>query len=59
MKDKQPRRPSKDVSVDKLHPASDMGKRAKGGDKVSNQGMPKRQKSSGPQTTPNRKPIRP
>jgi hypothetical protein len=59
MKDKQPRRPSKDVSLDKLHPASDMGKRAKGGDKVSNQGMPKREKSSGPQTTPKRKPTRP
>jgi hypothetical protein len=43
-KDKQPRRPSKDLPADKLHPASDMGKRAKGGDKVSNQGMPKRMK---------------
>jgi hypothetical protein len=54
--DRQPRRASKDVSVDKLHPASDMGKRAKGGDKESNQGLPRRQKSSGAQTTPSRKP---
>ncbi len=59
-KDKQARRPSKqDLPADKLHPASDMGKRAKGGDKVSNQGMPKRQKSSGAVTTPSRKPSRP
>jgi hypothetical protein len=59
MKDKQPRRASKDVGIDKLHPASDMGKRAKGGDKISNQGMPKREKSAGPQTTPAKKPSRP
>jgi hypothetical protein len=59
MKDKQPRRPSKDVSLDKLHPASDMGKRAKGGDKFSNQGLPRREKASGPQTTPAKKPSRP
>lgn len=52
MKDKQPRRPGKDVALDKLHPASDMGKRAKGGDKFSNRGLPRQQKSSGPQTTP-------
>jgi hypothetical protein len=59
MKDKQPRRPSKqDLPADKLHPASDMGKRAKGGDKFSNQGMPKREKSSGPVTTQPRKPVR-
>jgi hypothetical protein len=57
--DKQPRRPSKDVPLDKLHPASDMGKRAKGGDKFSNPGLPSRQKSSGPQTTPARKQNRP
>jgi hypothetical protein len=56
--DKQPRRASKDVPADKLHPASDMGKRAKGGDKFSNQGLPSRQKSSGAQTTPSRKPAR-
>jgi len=50
--DKQPRRPSKqDLPADKLHPASDMGKRAKGGDKFANQGLPKRQKSAGPTTT--------
>jgi hypothetical protein len=57
--DKQPRRASKDVSVDKLHPASDMGKRAKGGDKVSNQGLPSRKKSSGVSSTPAKKPARP
>jgi hypothetical protein len=57
--DKQPRRASKDVSVDKLHPASDMDKRAKGGDKFSNQGLPSRKKSSGPTTTPAKKPSRP
>lgn len=56
--DKQPRRASKDVAIDKLHPASDMGKRAKGGDKFANQGLPKRQKSSGAQTTPAKKPAR-
>jgi hypothetical protein len=58
--DKQPRRASKsDLPADKLHPASDMGKRAKGGDKFSNQGLPRREKSSGPQTTPAKKPPRP
>jgi hypothetical protein len=57
--DKQPRRPSKDVSIDKLHPESDMGKRAKGGDKFSNQGLPDGKKSSGPQTTPAKKQSRP
>ncbi|HYE41343.1 MAG TPA: hypothetical protein VEB23_15505 [Ramlibacter sp.] len=58
--DKQPRRPSKqDLPADKLHPASDMGKRAKGGDKFANQGMPKRQKSAGATTTPAKKPSRP
>jgi hypothetical protein len=56
--EKQPRRASKDVAIDKLHPASDMGKRAKGGDKFSNRGLPERQKSSGAQTTPPRKPAR-
>jgi hypothetical protein len=59
-KDKQPRRPSKqDLPADKLHPASDMGKRAKGGDKFSNQGMPKREKSSGAQSTPAKNAKRP
>jgi hypothetical protein len=59
-KDKQPRRPSKqDLPADKLHPDSDMGKRAKGGDKFSNQGMPKREKSSGVQSTPGKSPKRP
>jgi hypothetical protein len=60
MKDKQPRKPSKqDLPADKLHPASDMGKRAKGGDKVSNPGLPKRAKSAGATTTPAKKPSRP
>jgi len=55
--DKQPRRPSKSgLPADKLQAPTDMGARAKGGDKVSNQGLPRREKSSGPQTTPSRKP---
>jgi hypothetical protein len=45
-KDKQPRRPSKDLPADKLHPSSDMGKRAKGGDKFANPGLPRRMKGS-------------
>jgi hypothetical protein len=57
--DKQPRRASKDVAIDKLHPASDMGKRAKGGDKFSNRGLPKGEKSSSVQSTPARKSNRP
>lgn len=57
--EKQPRRASKDVALDKLHPASDMGKRAKGGDKFANQAQPKRLKSSGMQSTPARKPKQP
>ena len=59
--DKQPRRASKNVSIDKLHPASDMGKRAKGGDKFGNaHGLPpKQEKGSAGQTTPSRKPNRP
>lgn len=45
--DHQPRSPSKqDLPADKLHPASDMGKRAKGGDKVSNQGLPRRKEGA-------------
>jgi hypothetical protein len=58
MKDKQPRRPSKDVSADKLHPASDMNSRAAGGDKEENTPLRRREKSSGPQTTPSKKPAR-
>jgi hypothetical protein len=59
--DKQPRRASKDVSLDKLHPASDMGKRAKGGDKfASAHGLPPEpKKSSGARTTPSKKANRP
>ena len=58
--DKQPRRPSKSgLPAEKMHPASDLGKRAKGGDKFSNQGLPSRQKSSGASTTPAKKPSRP
>ena len=58
--DKQPRRPSKSgLPAEQLHPASDMGKRAKGGDKFSNQGLPSGKKSSGPTTTPAKKPSRP
>jgi hypothetical protein len=57
--DKQPRRASKaDLPVDKLHPASDMGKRARSGEKFNNPGLPKREKASGPVTTPGRKPAR-
>lgn len=58
--DKQPRSPSKkNLPVDKLHPASDMGKRAKGGDKVSNPGLPDRLASKGVRTTTSKKPRRP
>jgi hypothetical protein len=43
MKDKQPRAPSKaGAPLDKLHPASDMGKRAKSGEKVNNPGVARR-----------------
>ncbi|AEG93258.1 hypothetical protein [Ramlibacter tataouinensis] len=48
-KDKQPRRASKPLPTDQIHPASDMGKRAKGGDKVSNPGVPRRK--GGPEQT--------
>lgn len=55
--DHQPRRPSKEgLPADKLHPASDMGKRAKGGDKFNSQGLPSREPSKGPQTSMPRKP---
>lgn len=53
--DKQPRRSSKNVSLDKLHPSSDMGKIAKGGNKESNEPLRKGLKSSGAQSTPGRK----
>ena len=56
--DKQPRRASKDVASDKLHPRSDMTRRAKGGDKESNEPLPRGMKSSGAQSTPKRKPGR-
>ena len=56
--DKQPRRASKDVALDKLHPRSDMNSRAKGGDKQGPPPLPRRQKSSGGVTTPSRKPSR-
>jgi hypothetical protein len=50
--DKQPRRPSKPAALDQLQPPSDMGKRAKGGDKVSNPGVARRiKKSDQPATT--------
>ena len=58
--DKQPRRSSKNVPSDKLHPRSDMNARAKGGDKESNEPLrPRLQGGSGqPQSTPPRKPSR-
>lgn len=56
--DKQPRRASKAVATDKLQPRSDMNTRAKGGDKESNEPLPRRLKSSGAQSTPPRKPAR-
>ena len=57
--DKQPRR-SKNVSLDKLHPRSDMSTRAQGGDKESNEPLrPRLRGGSGePQSTPPRKPSR-
>ena len=58
--DKQPRRASKaDLPVDKLHPASDMGKRAKGGDKFNSGELRTTKKSSGATSTPSKKPNRP
>jgi hypothetical protein len=44
--DKQPRRPSKPLAVDQIHPPSDMGKRAKGGDKFASGGLPRRKEGS-------------
>lgn len=58
--DKQPRRASKaDLPADQLHPASDMGKRAKGGDKFNSGELRGKQKSSGVASTPSKKPNRP
>ncbi|HEX2543399.1 MAG TPA: hypothetical protein VHL79_00880 [Ramlibacter sp.] len=58
--DKQPRKPSKqDVDTEKLHPASDMGKRAKGGDKMNSNLLRKKEKSTGAATTMAKKPNRP
>lgn len=56
--DKQPRRASKPVARDKLHPRSDMNTLAKGGDKESNEPLPRKLKSGGAQSTPSRKPQR-
>jgi len=53
--DKQPRRASKPMGKDKLHPPSDMDTLAKGGDKESNEMLKKEQSSSGPQSAPARK----
>jgi len=44
--DKQPRRASKPEALEPTPPASDMGKRAKGGDKFSNPGVPRRMKGT-------------
>lgn len=57
--DHQPRRASKDVPLEQLHPASDMGKRARSGEKINNEGMPSRKQDSeqSPATTPT-KPAR-
>jgi hypothetical protein len=54
---RQPRRASKGMAMDKL-PPSDMNTRAKGGDKESNEPLPRRLKSKGAQSTPPRKPAR-
>ena len=58
--DHQPRRDSKPLPLDKLHPASDMNERAKGGDKESNEPLrPRKEGGSGqPQSTPGRQPGR-
>jgi hypothetical protein len=51
--DKQPRRASKAVSLDKLHPRSDMNTRAKGGDKESNEPLrPRLDSKDSPQNGP-------
>ncbi len=58
--DKQPRRSSKHVPLDKLHPRSDMNTRAQGGDMESNEPLRPRLGGGGgePQSTPPRKPSR-
>jgi hypothetical protein len=57
--DKQPRRASKDVSRDKLHPRSDMNARAAGDDKESHEAPQRQLKGSGQaKTSPGRKPGR-
>jgi hypothetical protein len=55
---RQPRRASKGMAMDKLHPRSDMNARATGGDKESNEPLRSRLKSSGGKSTPPRKPAR-
>lgn len=59
-RDKQLRRSSKDVSLDKLHPRSDMNTRAKGGDKESNEPLrrPLKGDSAQPRNAAGRKPGR-
>jgi hypothetical protein len=59
-KDQQPRRLSKaDVSQDKLQPPSDVSPHAaKGGDKESNEPLPRPLGGKGPQTSPGKKPGR-
>lgn len=58
-RDKQPRRPSKDVAQAQLHPRSDMNTSAKGGDKESNEPLRKRLKGGAQgQTSVGRKPGR-
>jgi hypothetical protein len=59
-RDRQPRRSSKDVSLDKLHPRSDMNTRAQGGDKESNEPLRPRLKGDNtqPQNAIGRKPGR-
>jgi hypothetical protein len=58
--DKQTRSPSKkEMPQDKLLPPSDVAPRAaKGGNKESNEPLPRALKSSGPRTSPGRKPGR-
>lgn len=59
-RDKQIRSPSKKgVAQDKVLPSSDVAPHAaKGGDKESNEPLPRPLKSSGPPTSPGRKPGR-
>ena len=57
---KQPRRASKSgVAADRLQPSSDVSPQAtRGGDKESNEPLPRMLKSKGAQTSPGRKPSR-